>query len=455
MRKMKWVFAAACLAFVLGGCGGNSSQPSDTAAPSAEASGETASTQQEQTADDKRGESATLRFAWWGGDDRHTATLKAIEEYQKINPNVKIEAEYQGYDGYNDKILTQLAGGTQPDIMQTIATAAAEYQAAFPDSFVKLDQQDTFKLDVFDQGFLDSFCKAHDGSTVAVPSGVSSYNLVVNKTVTDAAGVELPDNMTWDEFLEYGKQIHAADPDYYMITLSDDDCNHFMRSYVRQLSGYWTISEDYEVVSDRDALVKAFTLLQSLYKEGIAEPMDTAFAYNGDKDANKKLLNNEIACSYRGSSSIINLDTSGGMVLDVINIPIDPDAKETGVITQPSQLFMVSEGPNREEALKFMQWLYTDEDAIRILSDCRGVPPTEIGRLQLEKENLLNPVVNKAITLALEKTDGAVPPVNENSEVYGYLFPLMQELCYDTISPEEAADELMANLTEIVEKLKP
>ena len=65
MRKMKWVFAAACLAFVLGGCGGNSSQPSDTAAPSAEASGETASTQQEQTADDKKGESVTLRFAWW------------------------------------------------------------------------------------------------------------------------------------------------------------------------------------------------------------------------------------------------------------------------------------------------------------------------------------------------------------------------------------------------------
>ncbi len=62
-----------------------------------------------------------------------------------------------------------------------------------------------------------------------------------------------------------------------------------------------------------------------------------------------------------------------------------------------------------------MQWLYTDEDAIRILSRLpQGVPPTEIGRLQLEKENLLNPVVNKAITLALEKTDGAVPPVNEN-----------------------------------------
>ena len=67
----------------------------------------------------------------------------------------------------------------------------------------------------------------------------------------------------------------------------------------------------------------------------------------------------------------------------------------------------------------------------------------------------MNPVVNKAVSLALEKTDGAVPPVNENSEVYGYLFPLMQELCYDTITPEEAADELITNLAEIVETLKP
>ena len=67
----------------------------------------------------------------------------------------------------------------------------------------------------------------------------------------------------------------------------------------------------------------------------------------------------------------------------------------------------------------------------------------------------LNPVVNKAITLALEKTDGAVPPVNENSQVYGYLFPLMQELCYETITPEAAADELISNLTEIVDSLKP
>lgn len=132
-------------------------------------------------------EQVTLRFAWWGGDSRHTATLEAIAAYEKQNPNVKIEAEYQGYDGYNDKILTQLAGGTQPDIMQTIATAAAEYQASFPDSFVNLDEQDIFDTSIISEEMLNSFCKSNDGNVVAVPTGVSSYNLVVNKTVTDAA----------------------------------------------------------------------------------------------------------------------------------------------------------------------------------------------------------------------------------------------------------------------------
>lgn len=450
MRKMKWVFAVTGMVLALSGCGRNSSQPLDTAESASEISNLMTSVQQTETDQASQGDPVTLRFMWWGGDERHAATLKAIEEYEKLNPNVKIEAEYQGYDGYNDKILTQLAGGTQPDLIQTIATAAAEYQAAFPDAFVKLDQQDIFDLSMFDQNFVASFCKADDGSIVAVPSGINSYNMVVNKTVTDAAGVEIPENMTWDEFFDYGTKIHAANPDYYMISLSDDGSNHLMRSYVRQLCGKWTISEDYEVITDKDALVKAFTLLQRMFEENIAEPLETEFAYNSDADSNKKLLNNEIACSYRASSSMTNLDTSGGMVLDVVNIPIDPDAKETGVITQPSQLFMVSESPRKEEALKFMQWIYTDEEAIRILSDCRGVPPTEKGRAQLEKEELLDPVVNKAITLALEKTDGAVPPINENSEVYGYLFPLMQEICYNTITPEEAADDLITNLSEIV-----
>ena len=396
----------------------------------------------------------TLRFSWWGGDARHEATLKAIALYEELNPGVKIEAEYSGYDGYNDKLLTQLAGGTQPDLFAVIATAPAEYYGSFPDSFVKLDEQSTFDLSGFSQDFLKSFCSGTDGHIVAVPTGVASYNFIMNRTVTKAAGIEIPETMTWEEFIEVGKALHAANPDYYMLTLNDDDMNHLLRSYVRQLTGKWTVSEDNTVIDDRDALIKAFTWLQTLYSEGVAEPMDTAFIYNGDKDANKKLLGNEIALSYRGSSSIVNMDTSAGMELDVINIPMDPNAKATGVITQPAQCMMISAGPNSEEALKFANWFYNDKDAALILKDCRGVPPVAEISSYLAEQGLLDPVVAKAVNIASAITDGPVYYVNENSEVYGFLFPLMQQLAYLAITPEEAADMLLSELPLIVENIQ-
>ena len=64
------------------------------------------------------GEKVTLRFSWWGGDERNEATLDVIEAYEKEHPNVTIEAEYSGDDGYQEKLSTALAGNTAADIIQ-------------------------------------------------------------------------------------------------------------------------------------------------------------------------------------------------------------------------------------------------------------------------------------------------------------------------------------------------
>lgn len=50
-------------------------------------------------------EQITLRFSWWGDNLRHEATLAAIEKYQELHPNVKIEGEYGGYTGFYEKLI--------------------------------------------------------------------------------------------------------------------------------------------------------------------------------------------------------------------------------------------------------------------------------------------------------------------------------------------------------------
>ena len=63
-------------------------------------------------------EPLTRRFSGWGGAARHEATLKAIAAFEAKNPNVKIKAEYMGFNGYLERLSTQIAGGSEPDIMQ-------------------------------------------------------------------------------------------------------------------------------------------------------------------------------------------------------------------------------------------------------------------------------------------------------------------------------------------------
>ncbi|MDQ8739259.1 extracellular solute-binding protein [Paenibacillus sp. LHD-38] len=121
----------------------------------------------------------TLRFSWWGSDGRHKATLDAIEAYKKIAPNVTIEAEYQGFDGYEQKVKTQLASSTAADIIQLDVPWMKELTKS--DFFLELSKQEGLSLDGFDQEFLNNFSVYND-KIVALPMGVNAYALVINNS---------------------------------------------------------------------------------------------------------------------------------------------------------------------------------------------------------------------------------------------------------------------------------
>jgi multiple sugar transport system substrate-binding protein len=42
----------------------------------------------------------TLRLAWWGNPTRDERTLKVVDLYQQMNPNVTIEPETINWAGY-------------------------------------------------------------------------------------------------------------------------------------------------------------------------------------------------------------------------------------------------------------------------------------------------------------------------------------------------------------------
>ena len=103
-------------------------------------------------------EQITLRFSWWGGDTRHQATIAAIERYMELNPNITIEYEYMGFDAYYQKLLTQLAGGTAPDISSIDYKWIGDLYAQDKPFINVNDIRDKIDLSNFDQNFLENYC---------------------------------------------------------------------------------------------------------------------------------------------------------------------------------------------------------------------------------------------------------------------------------------------------------
>src|SRR5690554_6924118 len=65
-------------------------------------------------------EKIQLRVSWWGSETRHQATLDAIALYEELNPHVDIIPEYSGFEGFRNKLFSQVMAGNAPDIFTTV-----------------------------------------------------------------------------------------------------------------------------------------------------------------------------------------------------------------------------------------------------------------------------------------------------------------------------------------------
>src|SRR4051812_37907365 len=69
----------------------------------------------------------SIRFVWWGNEDRANATKKAVELFQQRNPGITVQTEFSGYAAYVQKLSTQVAGGAAPDLIQLDRPTFGEY----------------------------------------------------------------------------------------------------------------------------------------------------------------------------------------------------------------------------------------------------------------------------------------------------------------------------------------
>lgn len=387
----------------------------------------------------------TLRMNWWGGDNRHKATLEAIRAFEKKYPNIKVEAEYESFTGHEEKVALALKSGSAADVIQLNMDWVFNYS---PEGgmFTDLNSlSNVIDLTAYDKTDLDFFTT--NGVLQALPVSNTGRVFYWNKTVFDKVGAEIP--TTLDELYGAGEKFASyEDGSYYPLVVKELDRMTLMVYYLQCKYGKpWV--ENNELQYSQEEIEEGMEFLNMLEDKHVIPTLET-LAGDGSEliDTNQKWIDGHYAGIYMWDSNLLKhkeaasgFEFTGG---DFINM-----GDYHGGMSKASMVFAIpktSEHP--AEAAALIQFLLGDEEGVKILSDTRGVPANKKALTYLDLSNSVAAAGNEKMAAW---TQFKFDPVFERAPLKnadGTYFLTQQMLSYKQADAQECAKILMDGINE-------
>ncbi len=407
-------------------------------------------------------EDASIRFAWWGNEARAASTLKVIKLFEEKNPGITVKAEYAGYDGYQARLSTQFAGGTEPDVMQVLLAWLPMFSKK-GDGFADINQfSSLIDLEEFPKTTLEQVTV--DGKVQGVPIGSTGFLFLYNKEPWQKAQIAYP--KTWDELFEAAKLMRERlGDDYYPLDPTTQGSILISLSWAMQKYNVNFIDPNEPKVSMTEEQVADWLrFFKKLETEHALVSIETRTAMGG---ANKPTIQmpdwveGKWGGVYSQDSTITTrADTlSGGLdQLEVGPYIMLPEAKTAGTMSRTGLIYSISKHSKQSEAAaKFINFLTTDPEAARIVGATRGLPASKTQWDILTNEKLIPPIQEIGTKQIMELDEkGLVPRFSlyfEHPLIYKLLFSTFEEISFGKTTPEEAAPKLIKEANRVLSRL--
>ena len=137
----------------------------------------------------------------------YTKVLES-EEFRSSYPNIKVSFMVADFSGHHSRAITTIAAGEATNEIEMLEVA---HIAKFVEGG-GLTRLDTAPFNGFEVGtdivdFAIGNATSEDGRLVAFPVDVAPAVLFYRKSIIDAAGVDIENLESWDEFIAVGKKL--------------------------------------------------------------------------------------------------------------------------------------------------------------------------------------------------------------------------------------------------------
>lgn len=288
----------------------------------------------------------TLNFQMWSDEEELFTEL--IRLYEAEHPNVKINMTCTPSSDYTVKLQTVLGGGGDVDMFGISSPPGlAEYVnkgAVRPlDDLIAAAGTDLSGV----QSILDSI--AIDGKTYGLPYKTSSWFVVYNKDIFDAAGVPYPTGAwTWEEYAEIAAKLTSGEgADKIYGSLNFQPTSMWWRVPGNSMGATNPLNDD-----ELHAWMKAAEFCKSLSDAG-SQPLYEDMAGDAGADYAGNFLQGKYGMFYNGDWVIEMLNTAirngdGNVNYDIA--PLPHWEGEQAVTPGAAAVLMVTESSKNAEA---------------------------------------------------------------------------------------------------------
>lgn len=380
-----------------------------------------------------------ITFAWWTDSTLTKETTQVVKLFEQKHPNIHVTMEYYPWSGYWSKLATEIAGGSEPDVMQMDASYLNEYVN-------KNRLADLSKLGVDTSNLSPLAVKLGtvDGKMYALTTAFNSIIVVYNPAVSKKAGIPYPkEGYTWSDFAKWCIQVHQKTGVYG--TESQAGWLPLLQVYALSKGDKLWSSDGKSLAVSKQTLTDWFNYWLNLQEKGGVPSAAMSASYNHSKVSSNPFVSGKAA-------SVLVWLGQGGQFQTALNKPVGremlPGANNSNnpLLVKPAMYWSVSsQSKYPKAAAKLVNFLENNPQAAKIMKNSRGVTPNKSNLKLLESSGDKTSQSQDKIMAQIEKVGSPMPiPPSADAKVTSMLKTIGQEVLYKKMTASQGASKFLA-----------
>jgi lactose/L-arabinose transport system substrate-binding protein len=310
----------------------------------------------------------------WAWNVAAKSLASNVEGFNKLFPNVKVKVEDIGRLDVYDKLTTGLAaGGTGlPDVVAIESDRMDVYTTKFPEGLADLTERAAkYEKDFDPSKWAQSKPK---GKVRSIPWDSGPVGVFYRVDFFEKAGVDASKIETWDEFIEAGKKVVAANPGVKMAAIDYTKDDALFRMILNQQGAYYFTSDGKINLTSKEA-VNAMNIIKKMKD---ADLLLNISGWDGVVGANKnsKVATQVFGVWWSGTISSEAPDLKGKW--DVMAIPAVAKGGSRASNLGGSTLAIPAKSKNIDAAWAFIEYTLATKDGQNTMIKNFGIWPSYI-----------------------------------------------------------------------------